>query len=112
MVALTGGPCARHYRVGCRRHLGAPDAAGGRTREARRARPAHQIRERLLAGSTQGDLPSVMSSLGFEKQGSGGSARASAFAPPLVRVRYSKGLSLRNREIETETLILVSISQR
>ena len=25
---------------------------------------------------------------------------------------YSKGLSLRNREIETETLILVSISQR
>ena len=32
----------------------------------------------------------------------------------LVRrtINYSKGLSLRNREIETETLILASISQR
>ena len=40
---------------------------------------------------------------------------ASRRAAPLAETDvglYSKGLSLRNREIETETLILASISQR
>ena len=40
LASLAGGPRARHYLMGRRRHRGAPGAAEWRTRDARRARPA------------------------------------------------------------------------